>query len=166
MLVALSGFMGSGKTTVGKLLAESLGCPFMDLDAIIEKEAGTTVSRLFDTEGEAGFRKRELDCLRRTLRRYRENTAILALGGGTPLSEEAAKLLLENSLCIYLKASADTILERLGPISPERPLWNPENAAQLLQQREALYKAAAHIVLETDGASPEEITDEIIIDCL
>ena len=97
--------------------------------------------------------------------KYAENTAVLALGGGTVTVPGAVSLLQENTLCIYLKASLETIQGRLEGEKQGRPLAD-DHLAERLSQREPLYEKAAHITLETDATSPEELVDEIIIDCL
>ena len=165
MLIALTGFMGSGKTTVGRLVADALGCPFMDLDEIIVRKAGRGIPDIFAAEGEAGFRRREKQALEQTVAKYAETTAVLALGGGTVTVPGAIGLLQEKTLCIYLKAGFPTLQTRLEGQTDGRPLAD-DQMAQRLATREPLYEQAAHIVLDTDGHTPEEITDEIIISCL
>ena len=165
MLITLTGFMGSGKSTVGRMVADALGCPFMDLDALIEKKAGRSISAIFETEGEPGFRRLEGQVLTQTVGRYEETTAVLSLGGGTVTVPGAAALLQEKTLCIYLQASLETLRQRLQGQAEHRPLAAADPAA-LLAAREPLYRQAAHIVLETDGLTPEQLTDEIIISCL
>ncbi len=165
MLIALTGFMGSGKTTVGQILADTLGCPFIDLDDVIVKKAGRSIPAIFISEGEKGFRRMEKKALEENVGKYAESTAVLALGGGTVTVPGAVSLLQEKTLCIYLKATLDTLLTHLKGAREGRPLAQG-NLAQLLQEREALYQKAAHICLDTDGLSPQEIVDEIIIDCL
>lgn len=102
MLIALTGFMASGKTSVGRLLADSLGCPFLDLDEVIVKKAGRSIPAIFASEGEEGFRRLEKQALEQTVSRYAENTAVLALGGGTVTVPGAIRLLQEKTTCIYL----------------------------------------------------------------
>ncbi len=165
MLIALTGFMASGKTTVGRLLAESLGCPFLDLDEVIVKKAGRSIPAIFASDGEPGFRRLEKQALEQTVARYAENTAVLALGGGTVTVPGAVKLLQEKTTCIYLQTSLECIQARLSVHSGERPLAD-EHLAERFAAREPLYTQAAHVTLDTDDLSPEEITDEIIIDCL
>ncbi|MBR1706966.1 MAG: shikimate kinase [Bacteroidales bacterium] len=165
MVIALTGFMGSGKTTVGRIVADALGCPFVDLDEVIVKKAGRSIPDLFATEGEAGFRTREWQALQETVRKDGEATAVLSLGGGTIIRPEAARLLQEKALCIYLRATWETLQERLQDPSGGRPLAG-EGAADLYRQRLPLYESAAHLTLDTDGLAPEEIADEIIISCL
>lgn len=165
MLVALTGFMGCGKSTVGRLLADALGCPFIDLDEAIVKKAGRPIPTIFEADGERGFRRLEKQVLEQTVAKYAENTAVLALGGGTVTVPGAVGLLQENTLCIYLKASLETIQGRLEGEKQGRPLAD-DRLAERLSEREPLYEKAAHITLDTDGISQEALVDEIIIDCL
>ena len=165
MLIALTGFMGSGKTSVGRLVADALGCPFLDLDEIIVKKAGRSIPEIFKADGEKGFRRLEKDALEKTVAKYAENTAVLALGGGTVTVPGAVKLLQEKTLCIYLQADIDTLIGRLEGQTEGRPLAD-DNMAGRLAQREPLYQEAAHVTIDTIGLTPEEITDEIIISCL
>ena len=165
MLIALTGFMGSGKTSVGRLVADALGCLFVDLDEVIEKKAQKGIPQIFADEGEAGFRKREKLALEQTVKKYAESTAVLALGGGTVTVPGAVALLQEKTLCIYLQASLESIQQHLEGHTEGRPLAD-ENLAARLAAREPLYRQAAHLTLGTDGLSPEQIADEIIISCL
>lgn len=165
MLIALEGFMGSGKTTVGRILSDALGCPFIDLDEVIVRKDGRSILEIFEADGEAGFRRLEKKALEGTVSKYGESTAVLALGGGTVTVPGAVKLLQEKTLCIYLKATFDTLQARLDGQESGRPLAG-DGMAERLEQREPLYEAAAHITIETDGLSPDQIADEIIIDCL
>ena len=97
--------------------------------------------------------------------RYAENTAVLALGGGTVTVPGAIKLLQEKTTCIYLQASLESIQARLSTHPGERPLAD-EHLEERFSQREPLYTEAAHVKVDTDGLTPEQIADEIIIDCL
>ena len=170
MLLALTGFMGSGKTSVGRIVADALGCPFIDLDTLIEQKSGRSIPEIFAADGEEGFRKMEARQLRSTVGKYAASTAVLSLGGGTVTVPEAIPLLQEKTLCIYLKATPESLAGHLEGNSSNRPLLQEgkliENIRERLSGREKLYRQAAHIILETDGLSPEEIADEIIIDCL
>lgn len=157
--------MGSGKTSVGRLVADALGCLFVDLDQVIEKKAQKSIPQIFAQEGEAGFRKMEKQVLEQTVKKYAESTAVLALGGGTVTVPGAVALLQEKTLCIYLQASLESIRQHLEGHTEGRPLAD-ENLAARLAAREPLYRQAAHLTLETDGLSPEQIADEIIISCL
>lgn len=165
MLIALTGYMGSGKSTVGALVADALGCPFIDLDEVIVKKDGRSIPEIFAADGERGFRRLEKQALEKTVAKYAENTAVLSLGGGTVTIPGAVQLLQGSTLCIYLEASPETLQRRLQGQTDGRPLAD-DHFAERLSQREPLYRAAAHITIETEGLSPEEITDEIIISCL
>ena len=110
MVITLTGFMGSGKTTVGKVLADFLGCPFSDLDDLIEKKAGKSIPEIFAQDGEVAFRQLEAKLLRQTVEKYGENTAILSLGGGAVTTPASVTLLHEKTVCIYLRATLETLL--------------------------------------------------------
>ena len=165
MIVSLCGFMGSGKTTVGRVLADALGCPFMDLDDLIVKKAGKSIPDIFAQDGEPAFRLLEARLLRQTVEKYGEATAVLSLGGGAVMTPASALLLHEKTVCIYLRATLDTLLQRLEGQTAGRPLADAA-MAERLASREPVYEKTAHVIIDTDGLSPEEIADEIIIDCL
>ena len=165
MLITLTGFMGSGKTSVGRIVADALGCPFMDLDDVIVKKAGRSIPAIFEAEGEKGFRRLEKQALEQTVGKYAESTAVLALGGGTVTVPGAVGLLQEKTLCIYLKADEETLRAHLEGQKDGRPLAG-EGWEQRLADRLPLYEKAAHVTIDTVGLSPEEIADEIIISCL
>ena len=165
MMIALTGFMGSGKTTVGKVLADFLGCPFMDLDDLVVKKAGKSIPDIFAQDGEPAFRQLEAQVLRKTVEKYAESTAVLALGGGAVLAPSSAALLHEKTVCIYLRASLETLLTRLEGETAGRPLADA-SLADRLAARESIYEKTAHVVIDTDGLSPDEVADEIIISAL
>ena len=105
MMIALTGFMGSGKTTVGKVLADFLGCPFMDLDDLVVKKAGKSIPDIFAQDGEPAFRELEAQILRKTVAKYAESTAVLALGGGAVLAPASAALLHEPPAARFCRRS-------------------------------------------------------------
>ena len=166
--------MGSGKTSVGRLVADALGCPFFDLDQLIVKEAGKEIPALFAEEGEAGFRKREARLLKQMVGKYASGedlAAVLALGGGAVTGPGAASLLREKTLCIWLNASPEVLAGRLASEAEGRPLLQGETGlserlSALLAERAPLYEQAAQLVLDTEGATPEALADEIIISVL
>ena len=164
-MITLTGFMGSGKTTVGKVLADFLGCPFMDLDDLVVKKAGKSIPDIFAQDGEAAFRQLEARILRQQVEKYAESTVVLALGGGAVLAPASASLLHEKTVCIYLRASLDTLLQRLAGETAGRPLADDAMAARLAS-REPLYEETAHVIIDTDGLAPDEVADEIIISAL
>ena len=165
MLITLTGFMGSGKTTVGRIVADALGCPFLDLDEVIVKKAARSIPEIFEADGESGFRRLEKQALEKTVAKYAESTVVLALGGGTVTIPGAVELLQKKTLCIYLQAPLETLEARLEGQTDGRPLAG-EGLAERLSAREPLYQKAAHVVLDTDGLTAQEVADEIIIDCL
>jgi shikimate kinase len=165
MMITLTGFMGSGKTTVGKVLADFLGCPFFDLDELIVKKAGKSIPEIFAQDGEAAFRQLEARLLRQMVEKYTENTVVLALGGGAVLNPASAALLHEKTVCIYLKATLETLLARLEGETAGRPLAD-DALAERLAAREPVYEETAHVIIDTDGLFPDEVADEIIISCL
>ena len=165
MMITLTGFMGSGKTTVGKVLADFLGCPFMDLDDLVVKKSGKSIPDIFAQDGEPAFRELEAQVLRKTVAKYAESTAVLALGGGAVLAPASAALLHEKTVCIYLRATLDTLLARLEGETAGRPLADA-SLADRLASREPIYEETAHVIIDTDGLSPDEVADEMIISAL
>ena len=165
MMITLTGFMGSGKTTVGKVLADFLGCPFMDLDDLVVKKAGKSIPDIFAQDGEPAFRELEAQVLRKTVAKYAESAAVLALGGGAVLAPASAALLREKTVCIYLRANLETLLARLEGETAGRPLADA-SLADRLASREPIYEETAHVIIDTDGLSPDEVADEIIISAL
>ena len=164
-MITLTGFMGSGKTTVGKVLADFLGCPFMDLDDLIVKKDGKSIPEIFAQDGEPAFRQLEARLLRQTVEKYTENTVVLALGGGAVTAPASASLLHEKTVCIYLRATLETLQARLEGETAGRPLADA-SLADRLAAREPLYEQTAHVIIDTDGLSPDEVADEIIISSL
>jgi shikimate kinase len=157
--IFLVGFMASGKTTVGRLLAGRLGWAFADLDDMVVAAAGKTVAEVFAAEGEAGFRRRESDAVREAAARGR---TIVATGGGAACREENLTLMLAAGRVVALSVSPEEAVRRAGGASG-RPLLDgkadPVAAArELLEAREAFYERA-HRRVETDGRSPDAVTD-------
>ncbi|HEX5283890.1 MAG TPA: shikimate kinase [Bryocella sp.] len=168
--IVLTGFMGSGKSTIGRRLAERLRWRFVDLDHFIEKRDGRTVARIFAESGEPAFRALETEALISSLQ---QSHIVIALGGGaleTPANRHA--LSTASSACVVLlSAEFDTLFDRcqhqittaVASGLPVRPLLGDrEAAAARLARREPIYREAAHVILDTTGQSPEESVEALL----
>jgi shikimate dehydrogenase len=160
--IALIGFMGTGKTEVGKLAAKISGRRFVDLDSEIEKAAGASISEIFAKKGEAHFRKLETAQVRKF---SRAKSGIISCGGGVILRRENVTSLRRNSLLVWLFTSEGEILRRVGKDS-SRPLLKVKDRAgkihSLLSQRTPLYAASCDFAICTDGKKPQEIARMIL----
>jgi shikimate kinase/3-dehydroquinate synthase len=161
----LSGFMASGKTTVGRLLAEREKRPFIDLDQAIEARLGASVKDLFARFGEAGFRAEERRELTELLDRSASGPApVVALGGGALLSRELRLLALDRAVVVSLEASAKETARRAGSGSSRPNLGSgdiEQRASDLLSER-ALAYAEAHARITTDGLTPTSVADRVL----
>lgn len=149
----LVGMMGSGKTTMGKALARHLDKTFVDSDEEIQKRTGVTIPHIFDVEGEAGFRQRETGVICDLV--GRENL-VLATGGGAVLAEQNRKVLKQNGIVVYLKASVHDLWQRTRH-DRNRPLLQTEDPRaklnELFLQRDPLYREVADIVIQSGKQS-------------
>ena len=225
MIISLTGFMGCGKSSVGRKLSQLLCCPFMDLDQVIEERAGRSIPEIFSQDGEPAFRSMESEILkeivgmpmysrgplepatagcsqqkptglfvnrsrslagggkmplpynRQTDKRphniiqFKESASlVLALGGGAVMTAECAEIVHSDTICIYLRASVDTLMEHLSCQTDNRPLLNThgchsalqDRIADLMARRSDTYEKTAHIIIDTDGKSIEAVASEII----
>lgn len=158
MIISLTGFMGCGKSSVGRELAARLGARLVDLDEEIAVRSGRPIPEIFRTGGEELFREIELETLRAVLDEAVGDT-VLALGGGALTLDAARELIFRCTRCIWLRTRLDTIRERLGQTDPSRPLF--ADAEALFARRETLY-AQAPLALDTDGRTPAEIAEAIL----
>lgn len=161
--IILIGFMGSGKTTTGISLSYKLQCALADTDKMIERQEGRSISDIFASEGEEGFREKETELLKNL--KKNAHRQIYSVGGGTPLREENRRLLGKLGIVVYLKASPETVYERLkGDVS--RPLLQVKDPLEeiqtLLRKREELYLEAADIVVCVDEKKPAQVVKEIM----
>ena len=160
--IVLIGFMGAGKTTLGKELAKRFGYNFLDTDEYIENREGMSISDIFEKKGEAYFRKLETTVLME-LKETLKNT-VVSTGGGLPLRTENSKLLREIGTVYYLKASADTIYNRVK-YSTNRPLLNCEDPygriCELLKVRNGIYEQNCDKVVVTDNQTLEYVIGQI-----
>ena len=160
--IILIGYMGSGKSTVGYKAAKAMEYSFLDTDCLIENEEEMTTSKLFEEKGEAYFRKKETETIRKLLEKPKG--MIIATGGGLPMKEENAALLKELGTVIYLKAETDTLFHRLSGDKARPLLKNSdlrEKIETMLAIREPVYEACADVVLQTDHMSFYEIICQI-----
>jgi shikimate kinase len=159
--IVLTGFMGSGKTTVGPLVARRLGWSFVDVDDVIEAESGCTIPEIFRSQGEAAFRERE----RATIARLAGGDAVvLALGGGA-IEDAATRALLlaaPDTLLIHLEVGLKTALARCRGSEHLRPvLADQANLAGRYERRLPLYRAA-HVSIAVDTLTPEQAVEAIV----
>ncbi|MFJ5234801.1 shikimate kinase [Kitasatospora sp. NPDC088391] len=159
-VVVLVGPPGSGKSTVGRVLAERLGLPFRDTDADIEQVAGKPIPEIFIDEGEPHFRALEREAVRAAVSGY---AGVLALGGGAVLAGETRALLAPLPVVFLEVALADAV-KRVGLDAP-RPLLavNPRARwRELMEARRPLYLEVATAVVDTEGRTPEQVADAVL----
>jgi shikimate kinase len=156
-VIVLVGFMGAGKSTVGRLLAAKLGLPFTDSDHVIEERAGKPIRRIFADEGEPAFRDLEHAVIEGLLA---GPDAVLALGGGAA-GHPATRALLARVPVVYLRVGYAEALARVGG-DQGRPMLARPGVQALHAEREAVYASVATVTVETDGRAPEEIVLEVL----
>lgn len=160
--IVLIGFMGCGKSTVGKKLAEKLNYCFCDVDRVIERDNKKSISEIFETHGEEYFRELETKTVKELITTV--NNCIVSVGGGLPIKEGNREVLKELGTVVFLKVRKETILKRLE-FDKSRPLLASEDKEkkidELLQFREPIYTAAADIIVEVDDKEFNQILDEI-----
>lgn len=160
--IILVGYMGCGKSTVGKKLSFVLKQPYLDTDKLIEQKQNCQISEIFDIKGEAFFRDLETECVE-SLFVYKQKH-VISVGGGLVLREKNRELLKQLGTVVYLRATPDTIFDRLKG-DTTRPLLRGENPYQkicdMIIQRGPVYQQSADIILDVDGLSVEEVADQI-----
>jgi shikimate kinase len=160
--LVLTGFMGAGKSTIGRLLADRLNWNFLDLDAHLEARTGATIPQLFAEQGEARFRRLESTALASAL--GLSNT-VLALGGGTP-EDLTNRLLLEQTpgtFTIFLDAPFPTLFDRCMLQNIARPVLEDPAAAQLrFERRHPLYRRLANLTVATSNQTPDQTVDALL----
>ena len=155
--VIMIGFMGAGKSSLGRRLAAKWNCRFIDTDDMIVEEQKRSINEIFDQEGEQYFRDLETDLLKRL--KETDETMVIAAGGGLPLREENRRILREMGEVVYLEASVDTLEKRLKG-DKKRPMLRGgelrERITALMNAREEIYRAAATMILCTDHREKSE----------
>lgn len=156
--IYLTGFMGSGKSTVGELLHRKIGVQYLDTDQLVVEKYGA-IAAIFENEGENQFRHYETE----VLRDVPQTGYVVSTGGGIVEREENITLMNKSGLVIYLDTSFEEVARRLGN-DTERPLWGKTavEKKKLYKRRYEWYLKTADIRISTDGKSPTEITDEIM----
>ena len=158
--IVLCGFMGCGKTTVGRLLAEKTGRRFVDMDAYIEQKAGMVITSIFQQYGEAEFRRREQNACRELAG---QADLVIATGGGALTYPHNAAVLAETGDVVYLIVSPETVLRRLAGDTTRPLLARPDKEAavrELLTARDPLYRRAASLTVDGERP-PEQVAEEI-----
>lgn len=156
----LVGPMGSGKSTVGKHLADLLECPFIDSDAEIEQRAGADIPWIFDVEGEAGFRRRETA----VLQDLAERSGVIATGGGAVVAQQNRELMARTGAVVFLNISVAQQLKRTGSGEGRPLLQEGDREAtlkKLMSEREPLYKALADVIISGGGANARKVARQI-----
>lgn len=173
MIIALTGFMGCGKSTTGRMLQKLVpdAC-LVDLDSAIEVMTGRKIAEIFANDGEAMFRELEAKTLRKVIKEHDDSgIMILSLGGGTLTTKECADIIRESTTCFYLKASIDTLTRNLLEDGYQsRPMMNGvegEDAVRkriegLMAVRSSIYEENATVIINIDGKEYTAIAKEII----
>ncbi len=168
--VFLIGYRATGKSTFGRRLAERLGVEFCDTDRIVEREIGESIREYFAAHGEGAFREREAAVLRQVCRR--DETAVVATGGGIVLDPENVRAMREAGRVIWLRADAAAIRERLrsdaGSANTRPSLTGAgaiEEVDEVLAERTPLYAESAHEVIDTEERDGDAIVDELVRRC-
>lgn len=163
LVISLVGLPGAGKSTIGRQLARALRCPFVDVDAEIERQIGTSIRGFFEAEGETAFRDLEQTTLASLLAR---GDAVLATGGGAVLREQNRQSLREHSVVVYLRSIPEEIFKRLRH-DTQRPLLQVKDPLQklreLYEERDPLYRETARFIIETGRPSVSALVNMILM---
>lgn len=157
MVAVLIGFMGAGKTTVGRIIAERLGQPFVDSDVLIEQRLGREIRDIFATEGEAYFRELEHATVTDLVH---GQEAVVAVGGGA-VEDPRTRAVLRNARVVYLRVSYDEAMARIRG-DRFRPLLSRPDLDQVYQRRMPVYEDVSVFTIDTDGRRPDAIALEVL----
>ena len=160
--IFLVGMMGAGKTTVGRALAHRMKRAFVDTDRVLVERTGVPVATVFEIEGEDGFRRRESLVLREVCE---EDGRVVATGGGIVLAEENRRVMRESGTVVYLRARLESLWERTRHDASRPLLATPDpkgRLAELLLEREPLYRDAAHVVVDSGSQSASTLVNRVL----
>lgn len=158
-MIVLVGFMGAGKTTTGRLVADKLGVPFLDSDHVIEERTGRSIPDIFTSAGEPGFRELEHQVIAGLLA---GSPAVLALGGGAAGHPRTRELLAAPGVnVVFLRVGFAAALDRVGG-DDGRPMLARPDLAEVFQSRQEIYASVATLTVDTDGRSPQEAAADIL----
>jgi shikimate kinase len=159
--IYLVGFMGAGKTTVGRSLASRLGVPFFDLDELVEASEGMSIREIFAEKGEPHFRTREREILRST---QLVDDGVFATGGGTFTFEENIQFILAHGMSVHLAAPMQTLYRRIDDKAAERPMFRDEESLRELYLYRARYYKMSDITLDIrDDESVHEVVERLLM---
>jgi shikimate kinase len=158
MTVVLVGFMGAGKSTVGRLVAGRLGVPFADSDEVIRERTGRTPLEIFAAEGEAFFRSAERAVVRDLV--TSGGPGVVALGGGA-VEDEGTRSVLDAARVVHLEVSFEQVRARVGD-DPGRPVLARPDLPALFAARRAVYDEVADLTVPTDGLTPDAVADRVV----
>lgn len=160
-VVAISGFMGSGKSSIGRMVATRLGRRFIDLDVLVEQREGMGIQELFAERGEEGFREVEEEVLTHVLEAKMDEDLILALGGGTVTRPESARRLAAAAFVVWISVPAVELWKRVR--GTRRPLaQSREDFFRLARARDTTYLATADAVVEAAGLGREQVAEVVV----
>ncbi len=162
MKIYLVGFMGSGKTTIGRELAARIDAPFFDLDELVESAEKTSIKEIFAAQGEPYFRKRERDILRST---RNLDSAVVATGGGTFTFDENIQFIQSEGMSVYLSAPYALLRSRVGHKASERPLFTDDLSTHELYASRIRYYRMADLTIEVrEEETPVEIVERLVLE--
>lgn len=165
MRIILIGFMGVGKTTVGKIIAKELNMDFIDMDDEIEKKEKSTITKIFEKQGETYFRNLETQVLKELML---EDNVVISTGGGIVTKEENYKILKGEKMVIYLDANCHTIIKHLSNETNQRPLLKnsldlKKTISDLLNKRIERYNSISNIKIDVNNKNIEEVISQILV---
>lgn len=168
-LILLIGYRGSGKTSVGKLLADRLGWAWCDSDDAVEEAAGESISDIFADQGEPRFRELETEAINRLIATADQRGQVISLGGGAPMRPENRACWKDRASCVYLRGDAQTLHQRItgdDASGSRRPDLTDDGGLaevqKMLELRSETYERSADFIVDVDHRRPETIVEKIV----